>query len=79
MPISSKLQERNRRPEKIVFMIGILFLVAAVVLNQLLPTDWWILPAMLVIWGVGAIVNAIIRFTHADDDGQDPGLGKRSL
>lgn len=78
MSVPDRLQRKeNRYPEKIVFVIGIVFLAAAAVLNQLLPTDWWILPAMLVIWGVGAIVNAVIRFTRVNDDTQDPWLGKR--
>lgn len=53
---------QNHRPEIIVFVIGILFLIGGAILIQILPSDTWVFAAMFVIWGVGAIVNATMRY-----------------
>ncbi len=50
---------QNRKPEKIVLVVGILFLIFGAIGMQLVPSDAWIFPAMFVIWGTGAIVNAV--------------------
>ena len=57
MVIQKKSQ--NRQPEKIVLVIGVLFLIFGAIGMQLVPHDWWVFPAMFVIWGTGAIVNAV--------------------
>ena len=52
-------RSQNRRPEKIVLVVGFLFLIVGAIGMQLVPADGWIFPAMFVIWGTGAIVNAV--------------------
>ncbi len=58
-------KSQNRKPEKIVLVIGILFLIFGAIGMQLVQSDGWIFPAMFVIWGTGAIVNAVGGWVRA--------------
>lgn len=48
-----------------VLVVGIIFLVAGLILLELVPSNWWIPPAMLITWGAGAIFNFAFGFIDA--------------
>jgi fructose-specific phosphotransferase system IIC component len=70
MSITNKFRRQNSEPEKMVLVVGIIFLVSGVILLQLVPPNWWIPPAMLITWGVGAIFNFAFGFVHRARQGK---------